>query len=93
MTKEDKVIRMSENLDLRPSTAAIAVEMLDKQKEFLMALAENEYNRGVTDALGVIDEMERDTSYVFAMVDGKANGVLCNSRDVRDRILALKGGE
>ena len=43
--------------------------------------------------LEIIDEMERDTSYVVVVVDGKANGVLCNSRDVRDRILALKGGD
>lgn len=53
---------------------------------------ENE-NALIDRVLEVIYEMERDTSYMLAVVDGKANGVLCNSRDVRDRILKLKGGD
>lgn len=64
MTKEDKVIRMSENLDLRPSTAAIAVEMLDKQKEFLMALAENEYDSGFSKAIDrVLETIDRHIDF------------------------------
>lgn len=81
MTIEEKKNRLAENLDLRPSTASIAVDMLEKQKMFLVAIARNEYNRGVTDVLKILEEEMISENVSFK--DGT----------IKDRILALKGGE
>lgn len=77
MTMEEKRSRVANDLDLRPSTAALAVEMLEKQKEFLAAIARSEYNRGVADVLAILEEEMLEENVSFK------GGV------IKERILAL----
>lgn len=78
MTREEKKNHLAENLNLRPSTASIAVDMLEQQEMFIATIARNEYNRGVTDVLKILEEEMINENVSF------------KGGTIKDRILALK---
>lgn len=43
--------------------------------------------------LTIFDEIEHDPEYTALIDDGKFKGVLCNSREIVNKILVLKGGD
>lgn len=79
MTRKEKKDHLAETLNIRPSTASIAVDMLEQQKIFLALIARNEYNRGVTDVLEILEEEMINENVSF------------KGGTIKDRILALKG--
>lgn len=52
------------------------------------------FGKAIESVLEIIDEIEHDMGHTALIGnDNKFAGVLCNSREFRDRVLALKGGE
>lgn len=92
MTREEKKCCLAETIDIRPSTASIAVDMLEQQEMFIAAIARNEYNRGVIDALEIIekandenrnhvgvvqnDDMDKAYSIIWERVNELMKGVI-----------------
>lgn len=89
MTEQEKQNYLSKELNLDSYTAKLAVDMLASQRAFLIAIAMREHDRCITDVTEIIDKY---VTYIFG------NGLSEEKRialwnDMRDRILALKGGE
>ena len=93
MTIEEKRNLISENLNLNSSTAAIAVEMLEKQREFLVAIAKNNYEIGGYETVGeILEIIDIYATYIFGNGLSEENQIALWD-DMRDKVLALKGGE
>ena len=89
MTYEEEIINAVHDVGI-----LVEKEELEKALKYDRDQYSKGFSDGIDRVLEIVDEIERDTGHVALIGDdNKFAGVLCNSREFRDRVLALKGGD